>query len=67
MYMIAQQFLLFGGAWSMDVHRSFSREGNVNILLVLVRLLTMQYKRTFTKRLTFSTRLHHRENARCYQ
>jgi len=45
----------------VGVRRNFSRGGgNVNILLILVRLLTMQCKRTFTKRFTISTRLHHK-------
>jgi len=38
----------------MGVSRNFSR-GNVNILLIPFKLLTMQCKRTFTKRPTFST------------
>jgi len=33
----------------------FPGEGNVDILLILFRLLTMQCKRTFTKRFTLST------------
>jgi len=44
----------------------FPGEGNVNILLILVRLLTMQCKWTFTARFTHSTRQHHKENAPCY-
>ena len=47
----------------MGVRRNFSRGGNVNILLILVRLLSMQCKCTFTKRLVFSTRLNHKRNA----
>ena len=39
----------------MGACRNFSREGNVDIFLVLFRLLTMQCKRTFTKRFTLST------------
>jgi len=35
----------------------------INILLILVMLLTMQCKCTFTKRFTVSTLLHHKENA----
>jgi len=48
------------------VSRNFSRGGNINILLISVRLLTMQWKCTFAKRCTVSTRLHHKENAPCY-
>jgi len=44
----------------MSVRRNFSRGGNVNILLILVRLLTMQCKYTFTKLFTVSTRIHHK-------
>jgi len=33
----------------MGVHRNFSMGGNVEILLILLRLLTMQFERTFTK------------------
>jgi len=40
----------------MGVRRNFSRGVNVNNLLILVRLLTMQFKCTFTKRFTLSTR-----------
>jgi len=43
--------------WSMGVRRSFSRGGNISI----IRLLIMQWKCTFTKGFTFSTRLHHKE------
>ena len=50
----------------MGVRRNFSRGCNVNILLIFVRLLTMQCKRKFTKRFTFSPRLRHKENAPCY-
>ena len=45
----------------MGVRRNFSRGGNVNILLILVRLLMMQCKCTFTKRLTFCTRVKHKK------
>jgi len=41
---------------SMGVRRNFSREGgNVDILLILYRLLTTQCKWTFAKRFIFST------------
>jgi len=36
----------------MGVRKKFSKGGNVNILLLLVMLLTMQFKCTFTKRFT---------------
>jgi len=39
---------------SMCVRINFSRGGNVEILLILLRLLTMQCKWTFIKRLTLS-------------
>jgi len=39
----------------MGVRRKFSRGGNVDILLILFRLLTMQCKWTFKKRFSFST------------
>jgi len=51
---------------SKGVGRKLSRGGNVNILLILFRLLTMQCKCTFTKRFTVSTRLHRKANAPCY-
>jgi len=57
---------LFIDRSGMRVRTNFSRGGNVNILLILVRLLTIQRKCTFTKRLTFSARLNHKENAPCY-
>ena len=44
----------------------FPGECNVNILLIAVRLLTMQCKWTFTDRLTRSSRQHHKEYAQCY-
>ena len=40
--------------YSIGNLRKFSMGGNVNILLILFRLLTMQCKRTFTKRFTHS-------------
>jgi len=40
---------------SMGVRRNFSRGGNVDILLIVFKLLTMQCKWTFTKRFTLST------------
>jgi len=46
----------------MVVRRNFSWVGKVDFF-ILFRLLTMQYKRTFTKRFTF---LHSKENALCY-
>jgi len=39
----------------MGVRRNFSRGGNVDILFILFRLLTMQAKRTLTKRFSLST------------
>jgi len=36
------------------VRRNFSREDNIDILLILFKLLTMQCKRMLTKRCTFS-------------
>ena len=42
------------------------KPGNVHISLIRVRLLTMQCKSTLRKRLTFSTRLHHKQNDPCY-
>ena len=41
----------------MGVRRNISRDGNVDILLILFRLLTIQCKCTFTKRFTLSTPL----------
>ena len=38
----------------MGVRRNFSRGGNVNILLNIHRLLTMQRKCTFTKHFSFT-------------
>jgi len=50
---------------TMGFRTIFSRGGgNVSILLILVRLLTIQYK--YTKRFTVSTKLRHKENAPCY-
>jgi len=40
----------------MGIRSNFSMEVNVDIFLILFRLLTMQYKRTLTKRFTLSTR-----------
>jgi len=48
------------------LHNFFPGESYVNISLILVRLLTMQCKWTFTDRFTHSTRQHHNENALCY-
>jgi len=46
----------------MGVRRNFFMGGNVEILLILFRLLTMQCKRTFTKRLlhftSIATKMH---------
>ena len=39
----------------MGARRNFSRGGNVEILLILFRLLTMKCKWTFTKRFSLST------------
>jgi len=39
----------------MGVGRNFSRGGNVDILHIIFKLLTMQCKWTFTKRFTLST------------
>ena len=39
----------------MGVRRNFSRGGNVEVLLIIFNLLTMQCKWTFTKRFTLST------------
>ena len=50
----------------MGVRRNFSRGGNVNILLNFLRLLTIQCKCTFAKHISHTTRLHHKENALCY-
>jgi len=50
----------------MGVRINFSRGDNINALLILVMLLTMQCKCTFTKHLTFSTRLHHKDGASAY-
>ena len=50
----------------MSIRRKFSRGGQRQHLLILVRLLTMQRKWPFTKRFTLSTRLHHKESAPCY-
>ena len=40
---------------SMGVHRNFSRGRQLDILLILSMLLTMQCKCTFTKRFALST------------
>ena len=40
---------------ALDVLRNFPRGCNVDILLIFFRLLTLQCKRTFTKRFTVST------------
>ena len=45
----------------MGVRRNISRKGGIS--LILVRLLTMQCKYTFKKRLSISARLHHKQNA----
>jgi len=50
----------------MGVRINFSRGGNVNSLLNFLRLLTMQCRCTFAKHFSFTTRLHHKENALCY-
>jgi len=42
----------------MGVRKNFSMRGNVEILLILFRLLTMQCKRPFTKRLLHFTASH---------
>jgi len=39
----------------MGARRNFSRRGKVEILLIVLRLLMMQCKWTFTKRFTLST------------
>jgi len=44
----------------MAVRRFFPEGGNVDILLILFRLLTVQRKWNFTKRFTLSF-LHHKE------
>ena len=46
--------------WTWATAEIFPRGGNVNILLLLARLLTMQCECMFTKRFTISTRQHHK-------
>jgi len=50
----------------MGVRRNFSWGGNVNIVINFLGSLTMQCKCTFTKHLSLTTRLHHKENDLCY-
>jgi len=40
---------------SMGIRSNFSRGGKVDILLIFFSLLTMQCKRTFTKRFSLSS------------
>jgi len=44
-------------------HKVFPGWGNVNILLIILRLMTMRYVITFVKRFTLTRRLHHKGNA----
>jgi len=50
----AESILPIGGAVGMDARRKFLGT-NFDILLILFRLLRVEYKWTFTKRFTIST------------
>jgi len=53
-YAILKIYSYYTAFQIMGVRRIFSRGGNIHILLILFGLLTMQCKKTFTKRFTIS-------------